>query len=245
MATIIRVSGADFSANAVGFLPPVSNGLLGWWHLGGTLANSQKNLATGLLSTVVGSPTVAAGFLTLGPSNYIDTGLAETNEWTFIVVAKNPAPGTAAANRPMYISNNLASPAIGAGLLEGGATAPAGSFRTSVFFDNGSGGTTQITAQAAATDVTVWHYVQGSASSTLARTVDKTTGAVATSALSGTRARNTSNTLRIGAAANNTGLAGTPGMAFAAIYNRALTSTEEAAVYATVKALMAAKSITV
>jgi peptide/nickel transport system permease protein len=46
MANLFKAPiGADFSAHAVAFVPPVVDGLAGWFYLGGTLAKTQRDRA--------------------------------------------------------------------------------------------------------------------------------------------------------------------------------------------------------
>lgn len=97
MSTILTRKGADYSLNARAFVPPVSNGLIGWWYLGGmagddaptALARTIKNLAPGSTQamSLILSPTIATGYVQVDGTNYLNTTISETLDFTVLVLA--------------------------------------------------------------------------------------------------------------------------------------------------------------
>lgn len=87
---LIRVKGASFEANAVGFIPPVADGLEYWNFFSGGANKVTRNLALGKAgSTLVGVPTYNADSAVFTAATaYLQTGVDDTAEMTFIAVAK-------------------------------------------------------------------------------------------------------------------------------------------------------------
>jgi hypothetical protein len=80
MATRQSLSGGNFAANAIGFIPPAISGL-NRWLLFGNASGDNTNLAPGASSlTNVGTgPVLHAGYGTFTPTTAaLDTGLADT-----------------------------------------------------------------------------------------------------------------------------------------------------------------------
>jgi hypothetical protein len=77
---------------------PVLNGLESACLMGDGVVSAAKNYAAGKADfTIVGNPIVGSGFLTLGSTGYIDTGVTEVAEMTTVNVYRVPNPVTANA----------------------------------------------------------------------------------------------------------------------------------------------------
>lgn len=242
MATIIRVAGADFSANPVGFMPPVAANLKAWHYLGGSLANSARNLAPGgAAGSAVGSPTVEASHLRLDETGFIQTGVVDDGEATLLAVAKMPtgwafSTGTAAGYMLSSYNSN------GRNLIyrkSGSLPEPAAVPREVMYRDSSGTPTYQQLDGTAVSDATAWQFFSAKANATSATLTNKTTGVVNTAANpEGAGALIGSGvSYRIGSSPG--GVVDPIDIAFAAIYDRALTADEETAIYATVKAYLA------
>lgn len=92
--TDLIVQGADFSANAVGYAPPVASGLE---YLNFFNSESQigRNLAPGKASgAVVGSPVQNVEFVTFSNlTNYVQTDVDQTDDMTVILAMGVPVEG--------------------------------------------------------------------------------------------------------------------------------------------------------
>lgn len=86
------VKGADFSAKAINYIPPVPLGLEYLNFFGGE-ANLSRNLAPGKpAGQVVGSPAFSDKSITpTQMTKYIQTAVPHTDEMTIMVVARGPA----------------------------------------------------------------------------------------------------------------------------------------------------------
>jgi hypothetical protein len=70
MTTIITVTGVDAADNSIGFAPPVSSGLVGWFHIGTDATSSIRNRASGgSAASVAGSPTFSSGYGSFSPAS--------------------------------------------------------------------------------------------------------------------------------------------------------------------------------
>jgi len=253
MATIIRVAGADFSANAIGFIPPVASGLVGWFQMGGTLSQSLRNLAPGGDdASAVGSPTVSASYISCdGLVDYLTTGIDETAGLTLIAVGRATGDVLTPETRPAFIGN------YGAGGVNRGvmlyATASVGPDAAALnsagaYLDAG------VDAQYLAplqteVDLTAFRFMSASFEpGGNQRTATRTpgTGEVIERVLD-------RSTLTRMVRDAPIWIGGTPGnnshgpcdVAFAAIYSRAITAAEENTLYTDIKARMAARGITI
>ena len=103
------VKGADFSAKAVNYVPPVPLGLEYLNFFGGA-ANLARNLAPGKpAGQVVGSPAFTDKSMTpTQMSKYIQTAVPQTDEMTIMVVAKGPADDV-----DSHLVSNYWSPRVG------------------------------------------------------------------------------------------------------------------------------------
>lgn len=245
MATIIRVAGADFSANAVGFIPPVSSGLVYWGLFGDTLAKTTRNLAPGAsAATAVGNPGISAGYASFLPANnYISTGLVDTTSLTYLFVARSTSDMVSTTNRPFYmgVSGLLAGSGIYAYQVNGAM--PAVNLRFTATVSVGGTPTNKILVQTIA-NLSTWSFIGATLDSGVAmNTYNKTDGTTATLATPDPHLITPTTILRVGSGVG--GYGGAHDMAFAAVYNRALTSAEITTVYAFVKSYLATRSITV
>lgn len=243
MATIIRVAGADFSANAVGFLPPVASGLVGWFLLGGTIDQSVRNLAQGgANATAVGSPSVSAGYCTFDGNtpSHLQTSIAETQDMTLIVVMRSSDTFADNTHAPAPIGTfQSAQTPIGVGLLFLSGTLPTIELRLVAGLDNGTAPVTSLNV----TNPDQWKCLAAVVQSGAHRDVHNLTDATSTTAVSGARvgAGISARTVRIGASYG--GNRGTSNIAFAAVYSRALSVGELAAIYAFAKPILAARGV--
>jgi hypothetical protein len=229
MSTILTRKGADYSLNARAFVPPVTNGLLGWWYLGSlgsdtvpqALARTTKNLAPGSAYTLsmVGAPTIASGHAQVGPADYFTTTIPEPDDFTVIALAIPVSVNGAIAGWPGASSGH---DVLLAGNIVTLTTVIAYASR-----DN-SGTPTAFTAGQLAlgggfTTHRVFSYKM--VNSTLQTTLRDITGGTSNAPTPmSARARDGSRVFRIG---GRNGLNGLNNVAMVAVYNRALNTTEE------------------
>ncbi len=119
MGIIIRVNDADFSANSLGFVPPVSDGLE-YMALFENGASLTRNLAPGKPApSVVGVPGRKAHCATFtGASAYLLTAAAQSAEQTIIAVAA-PGGSVSAETENQIVSNFGSSRVSGSGTTQG------------------------------------------------------------------------------------------------------------------------------
>lgn len=237
MGTVVTVAG-EF-ARPLGTLLPVMSGRQMWFNIGGSVDASAVNYAdTGKPAAIIGSPVVHANYLALtgqDPVAVLQTQMPETPDLTLIAVAKNSAVLSSAISR--IISSQVSGPyaalqfsSISTG---GGITALAGN----------SGASNSVNLPIATSEWGLYSMrVESEVSIILTdHTVGKYT--TATQAI-GARTTGTS-PFRIGAGYHANSNGARPDVAFAAGYNRALSTDEITAVVDRVRQLMAMKSITV
>ncbi len=261
MATILTVTGADFSANSVGFIAPVADGLVGWWYLGGTEAETKRDRAGIANATLGGSPTINAGYASFGgysSGQWLQTAVTETAAFTMLCVARSTEAAHSGTDLPMFVSNygsdaGNGGASIGASLYVASGTVPAGVVRLGG--GENSNGTIQghISANISVAAATSWNFYAGRLESTSSditqalnarKVYDKTTAQTGT-ATSRPRVPHSVNKMRIGACFYS-GFSGSCDVAFAAFYSRALTDDEIETIYQAVKARMGAvNSITI
>lgn len=255
MGLLITVKDADFSGNAVGYVPPVPDGLEYINFFGGSSGTLTRNLAPDKPeATVSGSPIV----LTQGAQFGRDVGHIQTqvsqglsDDVTFIVVAK----AIEESSGVVYIGNTSSDSQVHAGTTLGRA----------LFSSNGaSDGNLGLQFQSAGTN--------GSTTTSVVANMDETIpGVVVGSPFFGvgrhTVADDTryveNRTLGNSATVVGTGLSNDAGQPYrigtayqsnlgddniiyaAAIYSRALTATEIDAIYASFKARYDSLGITI
>jgi len=253
MATIIRVAGADFSNNAIGFIPPVATGLEGWFQMGGSLSQSLRNLAPGGEDAeAVGSPAVSASYISCdGLVDYIATTINETAGLTLIVVGRATGDVLTPATRPAFIGNYGADGVNRGAMMFASASSSAQAAilnSAGAYVDNGVDSQSLAPLQTEV-DVSVFRFMSmsfdpGGNQRTATRTPG--TGEVIERVLD-------RSTLTRMVRDAPIWIGGTPGnnshgpcdVAFAAIYSRAVTAAEENTLYADIKARMAARGITI
>ncbi|GGJ14327.1 LamG domain-containing protein [Neoroseomonas lacus] len=239
MATIIRVSGADFAANPVGFMPPVSDALQSWHYLGGSLAQSARNLAPGGADALVsGAPVVNAAFLTCDLSGYLQTSVPDNGDCTLLAAVKMPADfsfGSASAWCISGYGGGLTGPA----LFYGASGASPGARMGAIGAYSVAGVSTFKQALSpGVADGTTWRFFTATHKGGVGLTVSNiTNGTSGTTAQTEAVYPNPSRTFRIGA--GYLGTAVPLDLSFAAIYSRALSGEEQTSVYDAVKAYMA------
>lgn len=261
MATILTVTGADFSANSVGFIAPVADGLVGWWYLGGTEAETKRDRAGIANATLGGSPTINAGYASFGgysAGQWLQTAVTETAAFTMLCVARSTEAAHSGTDLPMFVSNygndagNGGTP-IGASIYISAGTVPAGTLRLGG--GQNANGTVlgQINTTFSVAASTSWNFYAGRLASTSANNTQQLNARHLFGKTSGQshttnnypRVVHSVNKMRIGAGFHS-GFSGSCDVAFAALYSRALTDDEVETIYQAVKARMAAvNSITI
>lgn len=231
-------------ALANGIFPPIPDGLIGYWEHQDSLERARLNLVDGTHSAVVGTPTVAAdGMTCTGYSHYLNTGIAEVDDMTYLVVAQaldsftNVAPGSA-----MFVGNYRSVPGLGTYLYAFGASGtplPGGALRAISFFGSGAG--TIANAGVSQADMTGWRCRSARVALGVGSTVnDLTSGVTATAAnLAEPRVRNTGYPILIGSAHTNQFTARTKHLR-TAIYSRRLTDLDLATMHTWLAAQVAA-----
>lgn len=233
MTTLITVDGVDASANSIGFAPPVSSGLVGWFHLGGTAAESVRNRAYGGAAGVsVGPPTFSAGYASsTGNTQRISTTLHDTAAITLLVVAKSNAAFNSITTRPTIIgtyaseAGGIAGAAIQ--VLSTPSVAPAATVAITASRDS-AGLPIQTPASVAVANFSNWTFlagvVQSGAVADGRKIYDKTNGTSGVATPATARLPNVASFITL---MNMTSLVqGAVDVAWGAIYNRALTEAE-------------------
>lgn len=223
---------------AGGFRPPVSSGLLGWWWLGGDQASTEKDHAYIGNGTLAGSVTLHDGYASFAgysAGQWLQTEVAETNDLTLMCVARTSDTLASAAYRPMMMGwfggdPGYASQGNGSCLYYGSTSGlPQGFLRGTV--GHVTAGTVSLddTAPQTVPDVTAWRFLAVSFDDTsnVKLVSDLTAAASATNTISTARSPHTVNRLRIGGGFNAS-FSGACDVAWAAVYNRALTAEEKA-----------------
>lgn len=241
----IVVPNADFEASAVGFAAVAADKLEGLYFLNGSPERAARNLAkVNRQAAVIGSPVVNNGFLQFkGATNYLQTDVEETKEFTMIAVAKTPSTLADDANRPMYISNNGSPVAPGYIGTFGSALYPSsptdirqtGSRTTTDGTTPTSGGTTIANY----TYHNQWSFLVGRIRENEQRLDDKTHGLSNAQATAGAR-QLASGRFRIGSGFS-TAFAGLADMAFVAIYSKFITDAERDALYNQIRPYLSRK----
>lgn len=262
MGTNFRFGGsADFSDNSVGLILPVATGCLGWFYLGGTQAATQQDRANIANATLVGSPTIGNGYVSFAgydASQWLQTAIAETDEFTMLCVARSSDTFASGATKPMFFSNYGADAGnggalIGASIYIDGGTAPQGTVRLGAGQNNNGTIQGQITTTINTTDVSVWNFYAASlaqtdaniAAANNARKLYNSTTDQTHSTSNYPRVAHSANMMRVGAGFS-ANFGGNCDVAFAAAYSRVLTDTEVETIYQAVKTRLAAKhSITI
>jgi hypothetical protein len=222
-----------------GFFPPVSDGCVGYYELGGTLARSLTNLVNPALgATVTGTPTVEPDGVTFTPlQHFFDLGYSSTDAFTFLVAGKQVSPiANAPGGTAMWLTNfrssgtaNGDSIYTGYSSTAGYTASPAGFLRGGATYDNAGVVSTRTVA---VTDADLMSWFCGAvkvAPGDFVSCHDLTKGVSANSgATVAVRNRTGQGNLRLGSSYDSGFLAQTK-IVRAAVYNRALSLSELAA----------------
>lgn len=257
MGLLMTIPGADFSGNAAGFIAPVARGLVGWWYLGGTVAETQNDRAGIANATLSGSPTIASGYVSFGgyaTGQWLETQVAETDTCTLLVVARSSDTFADGAHRPMLLSNfgtdsGSGGALIGASIYIDGGTAPAGTLRLAGGQDNAGSYTAYTSTTFSTTNVAQWNFYAGkmlaAGGAGTRKLINSTTDQSNNGSPSYPRRSNTVRKFRVGAS-HSSAFGGTCDIHMAALYNVDLTDDEIETIYQAVKTRAAAKhSITI
>jgi len=238
----LTLPGVDGRANAIGFRPPVSAGLTGWWWLGNSKAATEKDHAYIGNGTLAGAPTIEEGYVSFGgwsSGQHLQTEVAETNDFTLMCVVRTDDALTSGATLMSWWSSDAgqSGQVSGSLLYWSGST---GRIRGARSFISGGTTSTDIDATLVIPDVGDWSFLAFTVNSAanLATVEDKTSGLSGSDTNSGTRAPHTVNRLRLGRG-HNDNFPGTLDMAWAASYNTALTTQNKADTYDFVKEVLA------
>ena len=249
MATLLTIKNADFSANAIGFAPPVASGLLGWFFLGGgSAAAVQKDFAFLSNGVITGAPTFGAGFTTFagGASGQaMLTNIAETNDLTAFVVGRTSDTLAGAAHQPVLLTNYTSNGSANVGMTmqvagpdSGGAP---GATVAGYSWVNNAGSPSLVPAQLDVPGFNAFKCLAYTVSTAAGSAVmaNLTNGTSISGAFSLARFPNAVVKYRIGSSV--AGGTGSCDIAFVAVYNRALSTVEQQTVYAFVKNYLNAK----
>jgi hypothetical protein len=135
MTRVHLAAGAAFRNAASRFQFEVDEGLVGAFLLGGSLGASIRNLTGGAPAEIVGTPTVNAGSLILGPGGYMQTQVPESTAQTILMVGKvASAVGSPSDKDCMFCSTNAGPAAADSQRTSNGASfyalGPSGYLRT-------------------------------------------------------------------------------------------------------------------
>lgn len=247
MGLVLKVKNADYSANAIAYIPPVANGLEYLNFFGGSEELLTRNLASGKAAgAVAGSPVVNANSVRFGRNTgFIQTAVehALDDDVTMLIVAKAIQEGTGT----IYIGNNTSASQLHAGTTQGRAIFS----QNSIAADSKLG----LTFQSAETDGVTSSSVTANINegtpgvslntpffaaarhNTLSETrylINKTSGLSASGAGSGLD-NDAGQPYRIGAAYQTGNFGDNNEIYFAAIYSRALSDAEITKMYALLK----------
>lgn len=242
MGLDIILKNVSLRSQALGYAAAVTDGLLGWWFLGGDLEQSCQNLAGGDGCDVIGTPTVQTNYLSLKSNNnylrmpFID----EAATGTAIVVGRGTDTNADNPTRPVFIGSGGSISKAGF-LLQ---VASGSSFSLTTYEDV-SGTPTQNFLSHTSTP-NAWRMIMCDFSDTNQNIYNLTAGTSnsETRAEGVTRIPGTGR-INIGSAEPGSSLRGTLDVAMAAYYNRQLTSDERTAIYNQVKTYMGNRSITI
>lgn len=244
MGVQILSKGVDAENFAVEYAAPVTRGLQGIFFLNGTLEKCARNYAANKPNgSIVGIPTLGANFLTCkGSTNFVQTGISESESMTMFVVARSPLTGTPApADFPHWVSNFSSSAVEGSGVM----IYPPDAGRVTASTSHGNDAASNINLSAAVGPVVVNAFSLHSSVHKLGSTTSLShTAGVTSTSTSALPRRVSSRKMRIGSGYSSS-QQGLVDVAAVFIYNVELTATEIAIVAADIKAYAARKGITV
>lgn len=238
--------GVNGSAYAREFRPPVSSGLVGWWWLGGTEAKTEKDHAYLANATLAGSPTIETSYVSFGGYNsgqWLQTEVAETNDFSWLVVARTSDALAASSTQPTIMSTwSSADPAYSSqtngSLIYYNATSglPQGTLVGGIGHVSAGTVTVDNGATLSIANAGEWAFLALTYNDTSNVKVlyNRSTGTSNTNTVATDRSPRSNLNLRIGGGFN-TSFRGTCDVAFAAAYSSALTAQEVADTYAFVQ----------
>ncbi|WP_041414661.1 hypothetical protein [Serratia liquefaciens] len=241
-------------------ISPVMNGLMGHNILGGTLAQSKKNGLRGAGDlSVVGSPTISSNYVSFtGTTAYMQSALMQQPQHTLICVARSSSTFADAAHQPMFISTfsgqNVDYPVYSTQGLsmyvansgfpapKGKLTAISGAYPTAT-----PANATAKTQQIDQVDFSSFRLFILDQSTT-GITINDITGATANIEApytAGTASARSTRPFAIGGPANPVSYTGVCDIAYWAIYNRTLTSTEKSSIITWLRAYYSSVGINI
>lgn len=246
MGTIQTVSGADFSANAIGYNAPNTRGLVGLFLPGNTLAQSLKNLlAGGVAAAALLTPAVSPGYISGAAGSGVQTSISDTPSLTWIAAVRAPVLGTGNPTFNYYFGTTSGS-TTGVGVYTGAAAA----FNAYGFYTPSGGGTAvNKAAQVAMSAVNTWQliaFVQDNAAGTI-QLFNLTTGVTGVATATGGTLVPGTTPIQFGTApaAKNGNFQGDSDIALFEAHNVALSLAELQAIYAAFKPVLANRGIAV
>ena len=263
MGLAIVVSGGNALANGTSFRPPAiasqpAASLLGWWYLGGNLAQSVKNWANlNAPATPIGAPTFASnyvstdgGYLTGGAAKSFSSNVPDQTNLTLFAVARSNGPFNGGFSAPALLNAYNNGPAAtgfyGCNLSIGGSAGATAAIPLSGSSYNNAGASGGANAQLPAQDVTTFKaFASRLTSAGVPKIFNLTAGTSATGpTLPGVTLPGVG-PIEIGSSPHRVS-GGPADIALAAIYSAALSDNDvTAVVYPFIKTAMAALGITV
>lgn len=250
--TLLTVGGGNFAANAAFFIPAVADGLVGMWHLGGTVAQTQKNLKVGGVdATLAGSPTVNAGSVDFGgfsSGQWLQLPYYETDTITLLVVAKSSDTFAGSATKPMFMSNygtdsGSGGATIGAGIYVDGGTPPAATVRMAGGQNNSGTYTANVNTTFSVANATIWNFyagkMQAAAGTNSHALVNSTTDQLNQTSSTYPRRSNQVRLMRVGAGYSSA-FSGTCSISYAALFSTFLSADQIELLYQAEKARQSA-----
>ncbi|HHI2234269.1 hypothetical protein LVT66_26220 [Klebsiella pneumoniae] len=259
MGAGIIAKGVNAQAFSIGLNLPVMDGLLGCWF-GGTKGMWINQVPGGTPSTLVGNPVHVTEYSSrMDINNYVDTNIRETANLTQLVISKIYAPTTANVRLPLFTNFNQNISDAGNSIVAQGSGLvfePAGTQQMVGASYSGVAGSASnanvavlpaesgLPTSLAAADDTWWRAmlgkidgagVSGAAGNRYIKNLTKGTQASKVLAAGNVRDLRNTATQRIGTRGPAGTTVATTEMMLAMYWDRALTSAEEAAIYAWTK----------
>lgn len=243
--TILTVAGADFEAQATEYAAPVTDGLMLWHFLNGSVEKACRNLAPGRAghdAAPAGAPAASAGYLDCtGLTSYLQTDTPESAAETIIVVSAAHGSVPVSTHRSPVIGTSSGPSALNPARTTFGHGIYYLSGTQVVFgvgrYDPNDGSAHPTSPGLAVADTSVPLLMAARTSDTQGRIDIFTTGQGANIGVTLPRDPS-SRPFRIGST-YDAGYDQPARLWFAAVYNRFLSDVEMAAIVANVRAYMA------
>ena len=237
MGILITVKNANFSDNAVGFLPPVPSGLEYWNYFGDKSERTGRNMAADKdKAAVTGEPVIGEGFCTFESAvHFVQTNVSDQKTATLLCAARSPFLDSKTA---FLIGNYSSNDPGGVG--------------SNLFFQNGTvhcaaerskdeRGSEPVFASFMPPTLEPWSFYVARISDMRQVVEDRTRSLKFAEAFDAPRVVVTKLPYRIGSGWSR--LQGPVDVAFAAIYSRELHDSEVETIYVKSKAYLATKNI--